>query len=181
MHCYFTSPGFLTETRLDDQGGIYHVVLEGSMRYILAHPRNCKSLYLKKDAETDETSTYHQSQIHLENYTSSIMMKSVQTTAKTKPTEKHNHENHRYNHPHHPSFAKYFPNFDKTTINEVILQPGDILYIPTHWVHHIIALETVYHCTAASKHSQKYQYMVNKCLNKYGVVDDENGEEDKEQ
>lgn len=157
VHCYLQSPGFLTETRLDDQGGNYVVMLGGSQRYILAHPRNCQTLYLKKEQEQDDTSTYHQSQIHLKNFDLSRIT--------------HQHQIH-YNHPYHPSFAEYFPDFEKTTVNEVVLEAGDVLYLPTHWVHHAIALSTSNHCDAVSGHSKRYQTMVDKCLKKYGVEED---------
>ncbi len=43
-----------------------------------------------------------------------------------------------------------FPRFAKLLANEVIMQPGDALFIPTHWFHHIISLNLNYQCNCRS-------------------------------
>jgi hypothetical protein len=48
------------------------------------------------------------------------------------------------------SLKSKFPNFHKATVNEVVLQAGDILYLPTYWFHHIVSVLTPvnYQCNA---------------------------------
>lgn len=52
-----------------------------------------------------------------------------------------------------------FPTFAKATVNEVILQPGDVLYLPTNWFHYIISLDLNMQCNTRSggeKINRKY-------------------------
>lgn len=41
-------------------------------------------------------------------------------------------------------------NFPKGEVNEVVLQAGDALYLPTHWFHFIVSLNMNYQCNARS-------------------------------
>jgi hypothetical protein len=43
-----------------------------------------------------------------------------------------------------------FPNFKKVRGNEVILQPGDVLYAPTYWIHYIVSLDVNIQCNTRS-------------------------------
>ena len=43
-----------------------------------------------------------------------------------------------------------FPEFPKTNVHEVILQPGDILYIPTSYIHYIVSLNVNIQCNTRS-------------------------------
>jgi len=43
-----------------------------------------------------------------------------------------------------------FPKFSQLMTSEVIMQPGDALFIPTHWFHHIISLNLNYQCNCRS-------------------------------
>jgi hypothetical protein len=45
---------------------------------------------------------------------------------------------------------KKFPKMASLVAHEVILQPGDMLYVPTHWFHHIISLNLNYQCNCRS-------------------------------
>ena len=56
-----------------------------------------------------------------------------------------------------------FPNFTNTTINEVVLQEGDILYLPTYWFHHIISLTVNYQCNTRSGYSVEYDQTIYDC------------------
>ena len=52
-----------------------------------------------------------------------------------------------------------FPTFAKATVNEVVLQPGDVLYLPTNWFHYIISLDLNMQCNTRSggeKINRKY-------------------------
>eukprot|EP01035_Chromulina_nebulosa_P026497 gene26497-34697_t len=56
-----------------------------------------------------------------------------------------------------------FPNFPKIQANEVILQPGDYLYVPTYWIHYIISLNINYQCNTRSGKSKLYDEDINEC------------------
>ena len=43
-----------------------------------------------------------------------------------------------------------FPKFKQTRAFEVVLEAGDILYIPSFWVHYIVGLETNIQCNTRS-------------------------------
>lgn len=43
-----------------------------------------------------------------------------------------------------------YPTFAHATVNEVVLQPGDVLYLPTNWFHYIISLELNMQCNTRS-------------------------------
>lgn len=43
-----------------------------------------------------------------------------------------------------------FPNFAKVVGNEVILQPGDVLFVPTVWIHYIVSLNVNIQCNTRS-------------------------------
>lgn len=43
-----------------------------------------------------------------------------------------------------------FPNFAKLMGNEVILRPGDFLYVPTFWIHYIVSLNVNFQCNTRS-------------------------------
>jgi len=48
-----------------------------------------------------------------------------------------------------PDLTKY-PNFPKAQASEVILAAGDLLYIPSGWIHYVMSLNTNWQCNARS-------------------------------
>ena len=56
-----------------------------------------------------------------------------------------------------------FPKFKKTVGNEVILQPGDVLYVPTDWFHYIVSLNVNFQCNTRSGISMEYKEDLAKC------------------
>lgn len=56
-----------------------------------------------------------------------------------------------------------YPEFADAKANEVVLQAGDVLYLPTHWFHHIISLDLNWQCNARSGITGQYSDYVNKC------------------
>ena len=56
-----------------------------------------------------------------------------------------------------------FPQFAQANANEVILQPGDVLYLPTHWFHFIVSLELNFQCNARSGVGDEYSDVINAC------------------
>ena len=57
-----------------------------------------------------------------------------------------------------------YPKFAKLMGVEVIMQPGDAIFIPTHWFHHIISLNLNYQCNARSgRDYTPYMDIIRKC------------------
>lgn len=61
-----------------------------------------------------------------------------------------------------PDYEKY-PNFAKVKSNEVILQPGDFLYVPTDWIHYIVSLNVNYQCNTRSGKSNEFDKDIRRC------------------
>ena len=61
-----------------------------------------------------------------------------------------------------PNIEK-FPKFAKVMANEVILQPGDYLYVPTYWLHYIVSINVNYQCNTRSGRSDHYDKDIEKC------------------
>ena len=56
-----------------------------------------------------------------------------------------------------------FPEFEKTGINEVILKAGDMLYVPTDWLHYIVSIGVNMQCNTRSGVDTRYHFDVNPC------------------
>ena len=61
-----------------------------------------------------------------------------------------------------PNLTEY-PSFANTTINEVVLQAGDLLYLPTYWFHHIVSLNINYQCNTRSGYSVEGDQAIYDC------------------
>jgi len=55
------------------------------------------------------------------------------------------------------------PEFADANANEVVLQAGDVLYLPTYWFHHIISLDFNWQCNARSGDTDHYTRDISKC------------------
>mmetsp|Transcript_3149 Transcript_3149/g.6369 ORF Transcript_3149/g.6369 Transcript_3149/m.6369 type:complete len:610 (+) Transcript_3149:281-2110(+) len=56
-----------------------------------------------------------------------------------------------------------FPTFEKAHVNEVVMQPGDVMYLPTNWFHYIISLELNFQCNTRSGGEKLYRKEINDC------------------
>jgi len=56
-----------------------------------------------------------------------------------------------------------FPAFRHATVNEIVLQAGDVLYLPTFWFHYIISLNTNYQCNGRSGATKDYAASIRQC------------------
>mmetsp|Transcript_1111 Transcript_1111/g.1411 ORF Transcript_1111/g.1411 Transcript_1111/m.1411 type:complete len:161 (-) Transcript_1111:148-630(-) len=56
-----------------------------------------------------------------------------------------------------------FPNFHQAITNEVVLQAGDVLYLPTNWFHYIISLDLNFQCNTRSGLTQDYMPPIHDC------------------
>lgn len=53
--------------------------------------------------------------------------------------------------------------FRHAQVNEVVLQAGDILYLPTFWLHFIVSLNINYQCNSRSGAFFQYQKYIDQC------------------
>ena len=56
-----------------------------------------------------------------------------------------------------------FPDFAEAEVNEVVLQAGDVLYLPTNWFHYIISLDMNYQCNTRSGINNEYMDAIRDC------------------
>jgi hypothetical protein len=56
-----------------------------------------------------------------------------------------------------------FPEFAQAKANEVILQPGQVLYLPTDWFHFIVSLELTFQCNSRSGVGDEYTELMQQC------------------
>lgn len=56
-----------------------------------------------------------------------------------------------------------FPKFKDAEVNEVVMQAGDVLYLPTNWFHYIISLELNFQCNTRSGISREYMDAIHQC------------------
>lgn len=56
-----------------------------------------------------------------------------------------------------------YPEFAEARGNEVVLQPGDVLYLPTNWFHYIISLNLNYQCNTRSGVTPEYMKPIREC------------------
>jgi len=56
-----------------------------------------------------------------------------------------------------------FPQFATAQLNEVVLQAGDALYLPTSWFHFIVSLNTNYQCNARSGTTYENEHHLAQC------------------
>ena len=61
-----------------------------------------------------------------------------------------------------PDLEQY-PEFADAKGNEVVLQAGDMLYLPTLWFHHIISLSANYQCNSRSGMGKEYMQDIHRC------------------
>ncbi len=109
------------------------VVLRGQRRYILAHPRECENMELYP---VSHPSGRH-SQVDW-------------STRLTNPADL-------------AKFRLEHAKFSQTNVNEVVLQAGDALYLPTSWFHYIVSLNINYQCNARSGTTLENMAFIRKC------------------
>lgn len=62
-----------------------------------------------------------------------------------------------------PDYGKY-PKFKTALANEIILQGGQLLYVPSFWFHFIVSLNVNFQCNCRSSVDMKYADRINKCM-----------------
>lgn len=61
-----------------------------------------------------------------------------------------------------PDWEK-FPEFSDAEVNEVVMQAGDMLYLPTNWFHYIISLDMNFQCNTRSGVNREYMRNIEDC------------------
>lgn len=56
-----------------------------------------------------------------------------------------------------------YPQFGQARVNEIVLQAGDVMYLPTEWFHYIISLELNFQCNIRSGRSDDYDSFIDEC------------------
>merc|ERR1712216_710757 len=56
-----------------------------------------------------------------------------------------------------------YPEFTNAESNEIVLQAGDVLYLPTNWFHFIVSLELNFQCNTRSGISNEYMRPIGDC------------------
>lgn len=59
--------------------------------------------------------------------------------------------------------TKTYPEFAQATANEIIMQPGHVLYLPPTWFHYIISLDTNMQCNTRSGNPPDWNKFVRQC------------------
>jgi Cupin-like domain len=60
-------------------------------------------------------------------------------------------------------WLKSYPQFQASMSNEVVLQSGDVLYLPTNWFHFIVSLSINFQCNARSGRTAQYDPFIREC------------------
>jgi oxalate decarboxylase/phosphoglucose isomerase-like protein (cupin superfamily) len=110
------------------------VMLTGTRRYILAHPDQCSALGLHP---MGHPSARHSS-LSWDVPSSSSSANNSTPTSLLGP-------------------------IIKARVNEVVLHAGDVLYLPTHWFHMIVSLETNVQCNTRSGVDMRYSHYIHEC------------------
>lgn len=123
INCRFGMMGNTAAAHFDGSRN-FIMLFGGERRYILSHPKNCKSLALyPRSHPSGRHSALDWSQPDLNRY----------------------------------------PEFQNALGNEVVLQAGDVLYLPTHWFHFIVSLDLNWQCNARSGITDHYEDHILRC------------------
>lgn len=142
LNCRFGMKGIIAEAHFDPTRN-WIIMFKGMRRYILAHPNQCQNLELYP---MNHPSGRHSS-IDWSNMTQldSILQK-------MKPTKDNDDHNSRQG------------SFYYAQVTEVVLQPGDALYLPTSWFHYIVSLTNMnYQCNARSGVTTENNDIIRNC------------------
>lgn len=155
IHCRFGMPGMIAANHYDASRNAI-AVLGGSRRYILSRPEQCPNLGLY--------SMGHPSARH---------SKVDWTTASEDYQNFSNHgnengETHSWaSSSDDPSWVDYKESLsllvNNATSTEVVLQAGDVLYLPAYWFHFIISLTTNMQCNTRSGRDGKDDQIMTDC------------------
>ena len=145
IHCRFGMKGVIAENHFDGSRNSI-VVLGGERRYILSHPEQCPNLALfPKGHPSARHSAVDWSDPDLDEYPDfANAMVSSEVSSELD---------------YLLSLTFLFP----YKSNEVVLQAGEVLYLPTSWFHYIISLSTNFQCNTRSGIGREYKRVLRDC------------------
>jgi hypothetical protein len=138
IHCRFGMSAVIAENHYDGSRNVIGL-FGGRRRYVLSHPKNCDAMYL---LPMGHPSGRHSGDACNFDPACTDSPNSVDWS--------------------NPDLARW-PKFKNLLANEVIMAPGDFLYLPTHWFHYIISLGLNYQCNTRSGRGNEYSKTVRKC------------------
>jgi len=146
IHCRFGMPGMIAANHYDASRNAI-AVLGGSRRYILSRPSQCPNLGLyplghpsARHSMVDWTTAVEDHQNLANHFDGNNEGSKLESISFSKSGA--------------PSWDEYQKALsllaNKATSTEVILQAGDVLYLPSYWFHYIISLNTNMQCNTRS-------------------------------
>ena len=148
IHCRFGMPGMIAANHYDASRNAI-AVLGGNRRYILSRSSQCKNTGLfpqrhpsARHSKVDWTTAYHAM--------NSVDTKEEENSVSSSDT----------------SWRKYKEALfllANATSTEVLLQAGDVLYLPSYWFHFIVSLDTNMQCNTRSGRDSKNDQVMTAC------------------
>jgi hypothetical protein len=153
IHCRFGMPGMIAANHYDASRNTI-AILGGARRYILSRPQQCSNMGLfpikhpsarhsKVDWTTASADYYHDRNDDNDNDDDVEEKENDASTAS----------------PSDPSWKAYNESLsllaNNATSTEVVLEAGDVLYLPSYWFHFIISLNVNMQCNTRSGRNDK--------------------------
>lgn len=159
IHCRFGMPGMIAANHYDASRNAI-AVLGGSRRYILSRPEQCPNLGLyplghpsARHSKVDWTTAVEDHQDFFEN--DNETGEEYEALPWSSPSSGA------------PSWRAYRKALsllaNNATSTEVILQAGDVLYLPSYWFHFIISLTTNMQCNTRSGRDGRDDQIMTDC------------------
>jgi hypothetical protein len=133
VHCRFGVDGVQAQNHFDSSRNVI-VMLGGQRRYVLSHPRSCVHQALYPPG--------HPSARHSQVNWTDVGLSTDDDGG---------------------GWEVLHPQFVNSTSNEVVLQGGDALYLPTNWFHYIVSLSINYQCNTRSGRTAHYDPFIERC------------------
>lgn len=149
IHCRFGMPGILAANHYDASRNAI-AVLGGSRRYIISRPEQCPNMGLYPVGHPSARHSRVDWTTASEDYRK--MLESDDLFGSSSEDS---------------SWVKYRNDLTRlannATSTEVILQAGDVLYLPSYWFHFIISLDTNMQCNTRSGRDGKDDHIMTQC------------------
>ena len=149
IHCRFGMPGILAANHYDASRNAI-AVLGGSRRYIISRPEQCPNMGLYPIGHPSARHSRVDWTTASEDYRK--MLESDDLFGSSSEDS---------------SWVKYRKDLTRlannATSTEVILQAGDVLYLPSYWFHFIISLDTNMQCNTRSGRDGKDDHIMTQC------------------
>jgi hypothetical protein len=161
IHCRFGMPGMIAANHYDASRNSI-AVLGGSRRYIISRPEQCPNLGLypighesARHSRVDWTTASEDYQNFTKNHDNENGEESETQSSFSSSLD------------NTPSWIDYRKSLsllaNNATSTEVVLQAGDVLYLPSYWFHYIISLTTNMQCNTRSGRDDRDDQIMADC------------------